>query len=123
MKPTTTIYQNERHVMIIFSKVDRTYHGSTTSFENSWSDGGACGISGFKSRKELNQYLKENNYKKKGTIKLDIYCWSTHNVKTVGKRIHGGTATCMLKKNHKGKHKGSVSGLDLVGDDIEVEWK
>lgn len=123
MKPTVTVYQNESEVMIIFSKVDGTFHGSTTSFENSWSDGGACGISGFDSRKELNEYLKENNYKKKVTSKLEIYCWSKHLVKEHKGKIHGGTATCFFKKDHKGKHTGSVSGGFGDTEDIVVYWK
>ena len=123
-KPTVTVYQNESEVMIIFSKVDGTYHGSQTSFENSWSDGGASGISGFDSLKELNEYLKENHFKKKGTSKLDIYCWSKHVVESHKGKIHGGTATCFYKKNHKGKHQGSVSGG--FGEDVKdivVNWK
>jgi len=122
-KPTVTVYQNESDVMIIFSKVDGTYHGSETSFENSWSDGGASGISGFDSLKELNEYLKENHYKKKGTSKLDIYCWSKHVVESHKGKIHGGTATCFYKKNHKGKHQGSVSGGFGSNKDIVVNWK
>lgn len=131
MKPTVTVYQNETNVMIIFSKVDGTYHGSTTSFENSWSDGGSCGLSGFDSRKELNKYLKENNYKKKGisifqknkfNIELEIYCWSKHVVESHKGKIHGGTATCFFKKNHKGKHTGSVSGFGSQ-EEIAVNWK
>jgi len=121
-KPTVTVYQNESNVVIVFSKVDGTYHGSHTSFENSWSDGGASGFSGFESRKELNQYLKENHYKKKGTSKLDIYCWSKHVVESHKGKIHGGTATCFYKKNHKGKHEGSVSGGFGEEEDIVVNW-
>lgn len=123
MKPTVTVYQNEKHVMLIFSRVNGTFHGSTTSFENGWSDGGACGISGFDSRKELNEYLKENNYKKKVTSKLEIYCWSKHLVKVHKGQIHGGTATCFFKKDHKGKHTGLVSGGFGDVEDIVVYWK
>lgn len=123
-RPTVTIYQNETEVMIIFSKVDGSFHGSTTSFENSWRDGGSCGISGFDSRKELNEYLKENHYKVKAISKLDFYCWSKHIVESHKGQIHGGTATCLFKANHKGKHQGSVSGG--FGEDVKdivVKWK
>lgn len=122
-KPTATIYQNEDNVMIIFSIADGTFHGSTTSFENRWSDGGSCGLSGFDSRKELNKYLKDNNYKKKGAVNLNVYCWSKHVVESHKGQIHGGTATCKFKKNHSGKHRGTVSGGFGDVEDIVVNWK
>lgn len=118
-QPTATIYQNETQVMIIFSKVDGTFRGSETSFVNSWSDGGASGISGFDSRKELNQYLKENNFKKKGTSKLDIYCWSKHTLK------NQATITCIKKKNHKRKHSAewhSTFGVHDKKEEGVYEW-
>lgn len=124
--PTATIYQNESNVIVVFSpqpdKNDiRTYRGASISFENHWMDGGACGLSGFDSRKELNKFLKENNYRKKGTVKLSHYCWSKHTVKTLKGQIHGGTATCKLNLNHKSKHKGTVSS-GFSTPDVEVEW-
>lgn len=101
MRSTATIYQNETEVLIIFSqdKKDKNYRGSTTSFENNWSDGGACGISGFENKKELDKFLKENKLVKKGVIKLGDYCRDKHQ------RKDGGTNTCELKPNHKGKHE------------------
>lgn len=123
MKPTATIYQNEDGIIAIFSKIDdRGYRGGRISFENGWHDGGAWGLSGFDDRKELNEFLKENNYVKKGKVELSLYCWQTHVVETIGNKIHGGTATCMLKPNHKGKHKGIVGGFDFDSKGIEVEW-
>jgi hypothetical protein len=65
-KPTATIYQNEDGIITIFSKVsDRGYRGGSIRFENGWHDGGACGLSGFKDRKELNKYLKKRNIQEK----------------------------------------------------------
>ena len=128
--PTATIYQNVGGIIAIFTNKDGSFNGGRISFENVWHDGGACGLSGFKNRKELNEFLKENNYKKRGKVDLSLYCWSKHVVKTYKKRIsknivkdlvHGGTATCMLKLDHKGKHKGTVSS-GFNSDDIEVEW-
>jgi hypothetical protein len=96
--------------MIIFSKVDGSYHGSTTSFENDWSDGGACGLSGFDSKKDLNQYLKENNYREKGTSELEILCWSKHTLQ------NGATLTCISKLNHKGKHSAIFSEFNKLNN-------
>lgn len=122
--PTATIYQNESNVIIVFSPVfdlkTRIYRGASISFENHWMDGGACG-SGFESKKELNEYLKENNYVKRGIIKLGNYCWSKHTVETLYGQIHGGTATCKLKRNHKSKHKGMISA-GFSKPDVEVAW-
>lgn len=126
-RPTATIYQNESDILIIFSKVDGTFRGSSTSFENLWCDGASSGLSGFSSRMELNQYLKDNHYKERGQLRLNIYCWSKHEVKVFPKgklkgNPHGGIATCRKEKNHKGKHIGSVSG-GFGNDDIEVDWQ
>jgi len=88
-------------------------------------------LSGFENRKELNKFLKENNYIKKCVIRLSLYCWDKHVVKTFKQRIsenvvrdmiHGGTATCKLKLNHKGKHTGTVSSGFGSYDDIKVKW-
>lgn len=112
-QPTATVYQNEDEVIIVFSAVSdnkiRVYRGASVSFENSWSDGGACGLSGFDTKKELNGFLKENRYIKKGTVKLSPYCWSKHTIK------NGATLTCIKKLNHKGKHEATYSpsfGID-----------
>lgn len=121
-KPTATIYQNQDGILLLFSISDGEYRGSTTHFENSICDGASCGISGFDSVKERNKFLKENNYKKKGTVNLGVYCWDRHYVATLGGQVHGGTATCKENKNHKGKHKGYVSG-GFDKDKVLVRWK
>lgn len=97
--PTATVYQNETDVVIIFSPVKddvMSIRGTSISFENNWSDGSARGLSGFKSNKQLDSFLKENNLQKRGTIKLDKYCYSKHGNKD------GSTSTCVLKKGHSG---------------------
>lgn len=108
-QPTATIYQNENEVIIIFSSIgdeeSRKYRGGSVNFENHWMDGGASGISGFDTRKELNDFIKENRYIKKGTVKLSLYCWSKHKIK------NGATLTCIKKLNHKGKHEATFYGF------------
>lgn len=112
--PTATIYQNETEVITVFSSVKdfdgtETYRGASANFENNWSDGGACGLGGFDSRKELNEYIKKHNFVKKGSVKLSLYCWSQHTIEK------GATITCESKPNHKGKHSamwGATFGID-----------
>ena len=102
-KPTATIYQNETEVIIIFSPAfdlkSRIYRGASVSFENHWQDGGASGLSGFESKKELNKFLKSNKLVKKGTLILDDYCGSKHE------NTDGSIFTCVFKPKHYGKHK------------------
>ncbi len=98
-KPTATIYQNETEVIIIFSELDGEFRGSCTKFEDNWSDGGASGLSAFENKKELNKFLKANKLVKKGIVKLDIYCGSTHE------NTDGSIFTCIFKPKHYGKHQ------------------
>lgn len=131
MKPTATIYQNEDTVYIIFSPdKEGKYRGARSSFENNWNDGGACGLSGFNNKRELNKFIKDNNLEKRGEVELDRYCWSYHTVETYPKKItktktinmiHGGSATCMKKEHHKGKHVGYVSA-GFNEEMIKVKW-
>lgn len=109
LKPTATIYQNETEVIVVFSKVQKGYdtgrfRGGSISFENHWSDGGSCGLTGFDNRNELNKFLKENRYIRKGTVNLGNYCYSKHE------NEDGSTSTCILKDEHKGQHKPNISG-------------
>ena len=76
-----------------------TYRGSSTSFENTWSDGGASGLSDIQGKKELQKFIKENNLIKRGKIELGFYCRSKNTLKD------GATITCELKPNHKNKHQ------------------
>ena len=120
MKPTATIYQNETEVVVIFSPIkDRkiVYRGASINFDNSWMDGASCGLSGFNSAKELKKFLRDNNYVKKGSCKLGIYCWSTHTIK------NGATLTCIFKHNHKGKHSANYEGSFISKrDDGVYKW-
>ncbi len=102
--PYVTVYQNETDVVIIFSPISQKedewrYRGSSTSFENRWMDGGACGLGSFRSKKEVDKFLKDNNLEKRGTLKLDKYCYSNFTIP------NSATLTCVFKKNHKGKHE------------------
>ena len=102
-KPTVTIYQNESGVILVYSHVleddgELSYRATSSSFENSWADGSACGYT-IGNKKDLKKYIKENNLIKRGTVTLGLYCWSKHTLKD------GATLTCELKPNHKTKHK------------------
>lgn len=101
-KPIVTIYQNESDVIMVYSPIidDKklNYRASSSSFENSWSDGASCGFT-IGDKKDLKKFIKENNLVKRGLITLGLYCWSEHTLKD------GATLTCELKPNHKRKHQ------------------
>lgn len=106
-RPKATIYQNASDVIIVYSAVkdlgnELFYRGTSSSFENNWSDGGACGFD-IGNKKELNKYIKQNNLVRRGTVTLGLYCWSKNTLKD------GATLTCELRPNHKGKHQAYYS--------------
>lgn len=114
--PTATIYQNENDVIVIFSALkDKNgiteYRGASVSFENRWMDGGACGLAGFENKKELDKFLNESKFIKKGTLKLGEYCYAKYTIK------NGATLTCNKKLNHKNKHEADYT--ISFGDDRE----